>query len=216
MHEEQLRQLLAEEEQQAKPDISAKPFLLKTLLWLPVCFAVWYALAALFSSPAIWLSDLVLPWILPGVMVGVEQLGYMVDIVTDLSVQAANGQTGQLVFSFNALKYGYGLPLLAAMILATPYSLYNKLDDITYGVILVILAQAWGIIFEALTTLLLKFGPEVTSQVHTLLPWTNNELFLNFIGLGYQMGFLILPALVPIVFWIMRHDGLLERLARQH
>ena len=212
MHEDQLREMLAEEN--AQPDVSAKQFLLKTLLWLPVCFVGWYWAAGLFSFPAIWLSDLLLPWILPGVMEGVEQNGYIVDIVTQLTVQA-NGQTGQFVFEFNALKYGYGFPLILAMMLATPYSIYNKLDDITYGLGVVVLAQTWGICFEALSSLLLKTGNEITTQVHTLLPFTDSDLFLNGVALGYQLGFLILPAIVPIVFWIMRHQGLLERLARK-
>ena len=147
-------------------------------------------------------------------MEGVEQNGYIVDIVTQLKVQA-QGQTGQFVFEFNALKYGYGFPLILAMMLATPYSIYSKLDDITYGLIVVVLAQAWGIIFEAMTGLLLKTGQEITSQAHAILPYTQNEFFLNFIALGYQLGFLILPAIVPIAFWIMRHQGLLERLARK-
>lgn len=213
MHESQLHDLL--EEEQAEPDISARDFLLKTLLWLPVCFVGWYLGAALFSFPAIWLSDLLLPLVFPGVIEGVEQQGYMVDIVTQLNVQAANGQTGQFVFSFNALKYGYGFPLILAMMLATPYSIYNKLDDMTYGLLVVVFAQAWGICFEASSSLLLKTGDEITSQASALLPFTQGEFFLNFIALGYQLGFLILPAIVPIAFWIIRHQGLLERLARK-
>lgn len=77
MHEAQLREILEQED--AQPTISAKQFLLKTLLWLPVCFIGWYWAAALFSFPAILLSDLLLPLILPGVMVGVEQQVYLVD-----------------------------------------------------------------------------------------------------------------------------------------
>ena len=213
MHEAQLRKMM--EEEQAEPDISAKAFLLKTLFWLPVCFIGWYLLAALFSFPAIWLSDLVLPLLMPDVMEGVEQNGYLVDIVTHLNIQAANGQTGQFAFEFNALKYGYGFPLILAMMLATPYAFYQKLDDITYGLVVVVLTQSWGIIFEALSSLLLKTGTDITIQVVNVLPWTQSDFFLNFTALGYQLGFLILPAVVPIAFWIMRHKGLLERLARQ-
>lgn len=213
MHEAQLRAMLEKED--AQPVISAKQFLLKTLLWLPVCFIGWYWAAALFSFPAILLSDLLLPLVLPGVMAGVEQQGYMVDIVTQLNIQATNGQTGQFVFEFNALKYGYGFPLILAMMLATPYSIYSKLDDITYGLIVVVLAQAWGICFEALSSILLKTGTGITTQINTLLPYTQNEFFLNFVALGYQLGFLILPAIIPIAFWIMRHKGLLEQLAEQ-
>lgn len=197
------------------PDISAKQFLLKTLLWLPLCFVIWYGAANIFSFPAIRLSDLLLPWILPGVMDGVDQQGYIVNIVTKIMVTADNGQTGDVILSFNALKYGYGFPLIVAMMLATPYSIFDKLDDMTYGLIIVSLTQCWGICFEAISTLLLKTGPEITSQVNQILPFTENSTFLNFIALGYQLGFLVLPAVVPIVFWIMRHQNLLEKLAEK-
>jgi len=192
--------------------ISAKQFLLKTLLWLPVCFVVWYWAAWVFSFPAIFLSDLLLPLVMPGVMEGIEQQGYLVDIVTRLEV-SANGQTGDMIFSFNSLKYGYGFPLIIAMMLATPYAIFDKLDDMTYGLIVVIFAQTWGICFEAISTLLLKMGPEITSQAHQILSFTENGTFLNFIALAYQLGFLVLPAMVPIIFWIMRHQNLLEKLA---
>lgn len=99
------------------------------------------------------------------------------------------------------------------MMLATPYSIYSKLDDITYGLAVVILAQAWGIVFEALSSLLLKTDTEIAHQIGALLPYTHNEFFLNAVALGYQLGFLILPAIVPIAFWITRHKNLLEQLA---
>lgn len=211
MDNKQLQDLIEKDE--AKPDISAKLFLLKTLMWVPVCFVCWYLLATVFSFPAIKLSDLLLPWILPGVFEGVEQLGYTVNVVTDLDVTAANGQVGQVIFDFNALKYGYGFPLVLAMMLATPYSIFNKLDDITYGLMLTVLTQAWGIIFESLVILLVKTGSDITNQVVGILPFTSNEFFLNFIALGYQLGALVLPALVPIAFWIIRHPSLLEAMA---
>lgn len=184
-------------------------------MWLPVIFFVWYIAAAWFSFPAIFLSDLILPLIMPGVIEGVDQQGYWVDIVTQLDVRAANGQTGQFAFSLNALKYGYGFPLILSMMLATPESVYNKLDNITYGLLVVVGTQTWGICFEALSSLSLKTGPGITAQVEAILSYTNNEFFLNFVALGYQLGFLILPAVVPIAFWVMIHQGLLERLAKR-
>ena len=211
MHEAQLRQMMEQEEK--TPELSAKQFLIKTFIWLPFTFFGWYMLAALFSLPAIFLSDLILPLIMPGVISGVEQQGYWVDIVTPLNVIAQNGQTGDFVFSFNALKYGYGFPLILAMMLATPYSIYNKLDNITYGLIVVVLAQTWGICFEALSSLLLKTGKEIGDQVAQILPYTANDLFLNIIAIGYQLGFLILPAIVPIAFWVIRHQPFLDQLS---
>ncbi|PIE00701.1 MAG: hypothetical protein CSA79_02555, partial [Thiothrix nivea] len=122
--------------------------------------------------------------------------------------------TGQFVFSFNALKYGYGFPLILAMMLATPKTIYSKLDDMTYGLLVVTGAQTWGICFEALSSLLLKTGSGITDQVETILSYASSSLFLNFVALGYQLGFLILPGIIPVAFWVLRHQGLLERLAK--
>lgn len=193
-------------------DLSVRQFVLRTLGWVPATFICWYMAAAIFSLPAIALSDLILPLIFPGVMEGVEQQGYMVDVVTSLDV-IQNGQTGQIILDFNALKYGYGLPLILAMMFATPYSLFDKLDNITYGIVVVILAQTWGIVFEALTILMLKTGPQVTEQVVAILPWAESPIFLNGVALAYQLGSLILPAVVPVVFWIVRHQKFLDNLS---
>ena len=203
---------LLNEEKSVTPDLSVRQFVLRTLAWVPVTFVCWYLAAALFSWPAITLSDFILPLIFPGVIEGVEQQGYLVDVVTTLDVMQ-NGRGGQIVLDFNALKYGYGLPLILAMMFATPYSLYDKLDNITYGLGLVILAQTWGIVFEALSILMLKTGPEVTGQVTAILPWAGNRIFLDGVALSYQLGSLILPAVVPIVFWIIRHQEFLDHLS---
>lgn len=195
------------------PDISVKRFLLLTLIWMPITFFIWAGLGNWFTFPAAFLADKILPLMMPGVIEGVEQQGVRVDIMTTLVI-TANDQTGQFVPTFNALKYGYGIPLILAMVLAVPYSIYDKLDNIIYGVSLAFLTQAWGVCFETLAFLLLKTGPDIRLQIQNLLTYADNDWFLNFIALGYQLGYLILPAIVPIAFWVLRHQSFLEHISR--
>lgn len=209
-----LQQILAEETDNL--DLSVKQFLLKTLIWLPVTFFFWYMAAVAFSFFPIFFSDLILPLVMPGVIVGAEQQSYLVEIITTFEQSAANGQVGEIFLTLNVLKYGYGFPLILAMMMATPESIFDKLDNITYGFLLIVLVQTWGICFEAMTTLLLKMGIDKTTQIGEIIPYTSSDLFLNLLGLGYQLGFLILPAIVPIAFWVLRHQSLLSHFSKSN
>jgi len=99
------------------------------------------------------------------------------------------------------------------MTLATNRTLYAKMDTLTYGFIIIILAQTWSICFETLTTLLLQSSPEHHDFILQKLPIYDNEFALNGIGLGYQLGFLILPAVVPIIFWVFQHESFLKQIS---
>lgn len=189
-------------------------FLLKTILWIIPAFFFWYIAATLFCYPAIFLSDLILPQILPSIVSGLQSAGSgAAQVMTDLEVKSPDGRTGLLSFGMNTLKYAYGFPLLFAMTLATHRTMYAKMDTLTYGFIIIILAQTWSICFETLTTLLLQSSPEHHDFILQKLPIYNNEFALNGIGLGYQLGFLILPAVVPIIFWVFQHESFLKQIS---
>jgi len=189
-------------------------FLFKTILWIIPAFFFWYIAAAIFCFPAIFLSDLIIPYLLPSILEGVEQQSYLADIVTELDIKDNSGQTGQLVFSINTLKYAYGFPLLFAMTVATNQSIYKKLDTLTYGFIIIALAQTWSICFEVLSTLLLKIGGENFNIITEALPFYSEPSVLNGIALGYQLGFLILPAIIPISYWVLRHQLFLKQISK--
>ncbi|HFD32826.1 MAG TPA: hypothetical protein ENJ28_09000 [Gammaproteobacteria bacterium] len=190
-------------------------YVLKVFLWVIPSFFFWYFTAAIFCFPAIFLADLILPHLMPSIITAVEQHGFVADVVTELDVRNAKGLSGQLVFSINALKYAYGFPLLFAMTIATNKSVYNKLDTLTYGFIILIFSQTWSLCFEALSTLLLKLGGDNFQTITQTIPLYSDAWVLNGIALGYQLGFLILPAVVPIVFWVLRHQDFLNMIARR-
>jgi hypothetical protein len=56
--------------------------------------------------------------------------------------------------------------------------------------------QAWGVCFAWLVQVGVQHGPQTRSTTYF------GELAMNLIGLGYQIGFLLLPTLVPMLMWL--------------
>ena len=200
----------------SKPSLTAhfslRGFILRTLFYLIPAFFFWYHAASIVCWPAIALANLLMPLFMPDIVTGLEQNGYLVEVVTTLAAQTKQGEVGQLVFSLNALQYGYGLPLLTAMTLATNQSPYQKMDTLTYGFILIIMVQTWSLCFDVATNLLLKMEGTYFNTITEAIPLYAEPIVLNGIGLGYQLGFLILPAVVPIVYWVLRHQPFLKQI----
>ncbi|MEZ5579044.1 MAG: exosortase H-associated membrane protein [Candidatus Competibacteraceae bacterium] len=125
-------------------------FLLHTLLWLVPMFVLWYALAPLLLMPVAGWAHFVLSHLFPHAIAAVEQQGTAVDIVTRFAMaapadgSAPPGTRGQLVFTINALKYAYGLPMLLALTLAAPMAWGEKLYRAVLGGLLLLPIPVWG------------------------------------------------------------------------
>lgn len=190
-------------------------FLGKIILWLIPAFFFWFITAAIICFPAIFIANLILPYLMPSIVSGLEQQRYLVDVITELTVKNAMGEEGILVFEINALKYAYGFPLFYALTMATTTSIYAKLDTLTYGFIVIIFAQTWSICFEVISSLLLKMGGENFDQITQALPFYSDSWVLTGVALAYQLGFLILPAIIPIAYWVLRHQSFFEQISSQ-
>ena len=88
----------------------------------------------------------------------VEQVVYVDSGSTDGSREAL----GVIV---NPLVYGYGLPLLFGLVMASSVSLLRKLLTMLIGYSAVMLVQVWGVVWQSLKTLSFNFGPEVHQVV---------------------------------------------------
>ncbi len=191
-----------------KHNLTVKGFLLKILIWLPITFVVWY-----FVTPAIlfilsFLSKAVLTLLIGQAVVDVNVFERVLHIVTPFAAEKTNEvNKGQLVFIINAMKYGYGIALFVAMLLATPDKLGNKLQNLYIGILILLLVQVWGITFDSLQTLTFKLGMDVALTLNTT-PFTR-----ELIALGYQLGYLILPAVTPILLWFVMYQNHLVKLA---
>jgi hypothetical protein len=183
--------------------------LLRTLLWLGPAFGLWYLCAPWLLLPVAGWTHFVLSHGFPEAIKAVELHGTMVEIVTRfVMADPANsnpaGVQGQVVFAINALKYTYGWPLLLALTLAAPTAVGDKLYRATMGMLLLLPVPVWGIACEALKILVFQMDPGIATRMGT------TPLTRELLALAYQLGYLILPAVVPLLIWAALHRDFLN------
>jgi hypothetical protein len=173
-------------------------FALRALAWLAPCFVLWYLAAPWYDRPAGWLARIFIDLWRDGVVDSVEYQARLVTFVTSLEVQSQGG-IGRLVLEVNPLLYGFGAPLLAALLLASraPWT------KIALGLVVLIPFQAWGIAFDALTQVL-RDAPGLAPRAGL------SGLRAEVAALAYQLGSLILPTLVPVVLWVVWQRPFIE------
>jgi hypothetical protein len=191
------------------PSGSFGRFILLVFAWLACTLFVWWLASALLAWPIGLLAELVSRVALADLVQGVEQHGDVITFVTTLhgakaTVAAAAG--GVVSDDIDVRHFTFGLPLLAALILAAgaPHRARNLL--IGYAILLPF--QTWGVIAEFLEDIAGGLGPGVASQTG-FSAWQREA-----IAFAYQFGTLILPTVVPAVVWVLMHRRLLEGLAR--
>jgi len=171
-------------------------FLIRAVLWLPLCLGLWYWKAEWFSGPSVVVSG----WIMQGLFSWVEAVEWsqrVFAVVTSLRVDSApspEGQYAAMVAEANPLLYSYGLPLFAALLLAGEGA--KRWRKLMLGALVLIPFQAWGICFDVLKQVAITSGPVVAEQTG-FSAWQREG-----IALSYQLGYLILPSVVPIVLWL--------------
>lgn len=179
-------------------------FVLRTVLWLPVCFAAWYWSAPYHAALAGPLARAFVDAFHSGLVSAIEQPGRDLVFVTRIAVRAGNDESGFLVPEVNPLLYTYGLAFFAALMLASRARAWKLL----VGVAALLPFQAWGIAFDFLVQVGVKLGPEVSAQAG-LIGWKREA-----IALGYQLGALIFPTLIPVVLWAAFNRPFIETVLR--
>jgi len=183
-------------------------FIIKVFLWLPVCYWGWYSLAEFTTLVVINLAEPFLQYLFPRLISGIEQMGYTMEVIANATVAAQNipkGMVAELPIPVNPLIYSYGLPMTLALILASPFNFVRTLRNIFVSILLFLLIQIWGVSFETSKVLFLQIPPELIGN-RTLHPWQ-----LDIVALGYQFGALILPAITPIIVWILLYRDFIVR-----
>lgn len=190
-------------------------FLLRVVLWLLPLFVLWYALAPLLLLPVAGWSHWLLTALFPHAIAGVERHGINMDILTrfllaaPLGAPAPPGAAGALAFTLDALKYAYGWPLLMALTLAAPAPWGEKAYRAVMGTLLLLLVPLWGVTFEALKVLVFDLPPAVAERMGA------TPLARELLALAYQLGYLILPPVAPILLWAAFHRDFFARLLAQ-
>lgn len=177
-------------------------------LWLPMGFFLWFYLSSILVAPVMLLSDALFQWVAPELVRGMVQQGYQ--IIAHIPVIAGpvgDGADGVLT---NPLIYGYGVPLIFGLVMATPpLSWKQRVVQILVGYGILVLVQSWGVFWEIMKNLSFSLGPGAAVAVEDL------GFSKTVIALCYQLGYLILPAVVPIVLWILFNRPFLEKVARR-
>lgn len=182
-------------------------FVLRVVAWLPLTFAVWYLAAPLLVWPVALLAELVsrsaFEWVK-----GVEQTGPLITFVTSLKPAQAAGPAGAkavLSVESNVLLFSFGMPMLAALILAAREPRRVRMLLIGYAILLPF--QTFSVIADFLKNAVILAGPAVSAQTH-ISAWQREV-----IAFCYQFGTLILPTVAPAIVWVMMHRRFLEKLS---
>jgi hypothetical protein len=117
-----------------------------------------------------------------------------------LEVHPAPEQTAVLVPDVNPLVYTYGLAFYFALMLAARAAWWK----ILVGAAALLPFQAWGIAFDFLSQIGARLGPEVAA-LSGLSGWR-----LEGVALGYQVGSLIFPSLIPVLLWAAFNRRMIE------
>lgn len=190
-----------------------KTLLFLAVLWLPLSFFVWFYFAQLFVVPIAWLSSTILEWWMPAVFTGIEQTRHVLSFITALPIDPAQlvgmdlsqGRPA-VVVDVNPMIYGFCIPVLTGLVMATPLSSARRALQIGAGVIVLIGVQTFGTIFDVLKSIGLQSGTEGMNVI------AQAGLSPNLIAFCYQFGYLVLPAITPVILWVMFNQPFIQSL----
>ncbi|MGD9943791.1 MAG: exosortase H-associated membrane protein, partial [Burkholderiaceae bacterium] len=169
-------------------------FLLRAIGWLLVCTPLWYMVSRFAATPVAWLAGLVSDTVMPGWTRGVEQEGTTLTLLTALRVMGLPGSPPDRVAvlspSADFLVYGYGLPLLCALLLAARAR--RPWRKMLIGALALLPFQTWGVCFDWLKQIALTYGSQAGFS----------PLSTGLVAWAYQFGILVLPTLAPVALWI--------------
>lgn len=213
-----------------------KRFFLSALLWLPAMFFVWVYWSSVFALPSTLTAQQVLTSQFDGLFQNVFRgfprhlidLGNGVPVLPGTPTEGATARDDHLLVlrfadaamppamaaekhasgeeplpTVNSMIYGYGLALIWGLVLATPLSARRRLVQMVAGWIAIAFVQTFGLITGALVVAMQYMG---TTTLR------NQGVHPELLALAYQFGYLILPAVVPVVLWMLMNRSFIEML----
>jgi hypothetical protein len=187
--------------------------LILSFLWMLFGFMVWYYASPWHGVPVRLLSEQLLQLVLGEDFYNIianPDRAYLFQVQTRIDFTFPDGARSALGFIVNPLIYGYGLPLLFGLMMATSQKLRHKLLVLLAGYAVITLVQVWGVFWQSLKTLSFNFGGEAGAAV------AEAGVPEPAIALCYQLGVLILPALAPVVVWVLGNWREVERFMEAH
>lgn len=175
--------------------------LLSSVLYLPLCFFLWFLLSAVLVYPV----GILLNWIMtswqPDLFKGIVQSGYLLNIETLIFLESNyNFQENKLAvldIVVNPMIYGYGLAVFSGLTLSTPnIKVFQKVKQIVIAYVVFVFIQLFGVFWQAMKKLLFSAGPEAQQAI------LNTGINANIVAAFYQISYLILPAVIPVILWV--------------
>ncbi len=194
--------------QESGQELRLSELLILAVLWMVFGFMLWYYLSAFHGVPVRLLSNEILTRLLGSEFWNIipnPDRHYLFQVQTHIPFRFPDGSEEALGFIINPLIYGYGLPLLFGLVMASGVSFIRKMATLLMGYICVMLIQVWGVVWQALKMLAFNFGPDAHQLVSDA--GISDEL----IALCYQLGVLIFPPLVPVILWVLANWELIEQ-----
>jgi len=194
--------------QESGQELRLSELLILAVLWMVFGFMLWYYLSAFHGVPVRLLSNEILTRLLGSEFWNIipnPDRHYLFQVQTHIPFRFPDGSEEALGFIINPLIYGYGLPLLFGLVMASGVSFIRKMATLLIGYICVMLIQVWGVVWQALKMLAFNFGPDAHQLVSDA--GISDEL----IALCYQLGVLIFPPLVPVILWVLANWELIEQ-----
>jgi hypothetical protein len=195
-------------EQAGNKDLRLSELLILAFLWMLFGFMLWYYLSAFHGIPVRLLANEILTRSLGSEFMNIipnPDHHYLFQVQTRIPFQFPDGSREALGFIVNPLIFGYGLPLLFGLVMASGVSFIRKIGVLLVGYISVMLVQVWGVVWQSLKMLAFNFGADAHQVV--IDAGISDEV----IALCYQLGVLIFPPLVPIIIWVLANWELIEQ-----
>lgn len=189
-------------------DLRLSELLILATLWMVFGFMIWYYLSAFHGAPVRILASEILSHVLGDHFIDIipnPDRHYLFQVQTRIPFLFPDGSREALGFIVNPLVYGFGLPMLFGLVMASGVPLLRKLGVILIGYVAVMLVQLWGVVWQTLKLLAFNFGADAHQVV------TDAGIPDELIALCYQLGVLIFPPLVPVILWILFNWALIEQ-----
>jgi hypothetical protein len=174
---------------------------------IPLCFGLWYLAAPLWIWPIAICADGLLHFLFPHLVASVEQAGHNLNIVTnlgDIKLFTEQNKMAALEFTLNPLAYGYSLAFYSAILLASPPGqTMHKFKAWWSGTLVLAGVLIFGVSTDALKSIAFDLAPPGMSY-----PIGFSSTQLNVLGLAYQLGYLILPSISPLLLWALANKQL--------
>lgn len=203
---------MAKQQKAPKPatntELRLTELLILACLWMVFGFMLWYYLSAFHGAPVRIIADKILSQLLGSDFWNIvpnPDRHYLLQVQTHIPFRFPDGSEESLGFIVNPLIYGYGLPLLFGLVMASGVSLLRKLGVLLGGYLIVMLVQVWGVVWQSLKMMSFNFGPAAHQVV------IEAGISDTVVALCYQLGVLIFPPLVPIIVWVLANWALIEQ-----